>query len=354
MGNLEKALNQINKTYGVGTVVRGDQASSLKIERVSWGAFALDVETGGGVPKGRIVSIHGPFSSGKTSLALKLAHQVQQNEEPNKVVWVDAEGALDLPWAEKLGLDLKKTYIVQPDEGPKGLDIAEELVKTKEIGLLVIDSVANIVPTQETESSMEEWQMGLHARLINKFIRKISMALQPGNLTGAGNKCIVTLLNQERATMDKYHPITTPGGKGKEFAASIIVALRRGDWISDEEGKKVMGHEIHFKVEKNKTFPPKREGSFDFYFMDGPLFKGGEIDNEKSVILYGVEKSFIERAGAIYRYRNQAFKGKEELLKFFKSHPAEIHHLRDKLIDVSPKIDRETVLTPKKLKFKLK
>lgn len=354
--SLASTIAKINKTYGEGTCIFASDAKALEVERVPWGIFSIDVEIGGGVPMGRITQIHGPYSSGKTTLAVKLAAQVQKLPKVNKVAWIDAEGAFDRKWFEGLGMDMKKTIIVQPDEGPKGLDMAEELVRTREIGLLVVDSVANIVPIKEIEESIENQGMALHARLINKFIRKISMALMPGNLTGSGNKCIVLLLNQERQTMNKYQPIVTPGGMGKEFAASLILGIRRGDWISGESAKMIAGHEIHFKVEKNKTYPPKREGMFDFYFKPCHPFQAGDIDNEKSVILYGIEKFIIERTGSIYHFDGKKFKGKEPLLEYFKDHPEKVERLKEQLIAVTPA--RNTIEVnghvKKKKKFKLR
>lgn len=356
--SLASVMAAINKTYGQGTIAMASDAKSINVKRLSTGIFALDVETGGGLPQGRVVSIHGPESSGKTTLAAKFAGQVQKKPKQNRVAWVDLEGAFDREWFEKQGMDLDKTILVQPDAGAKGLDIAEELLRTGELGMLVVDSVSMVVPDQEIEESIEHQGMALQARLINKFMRKIGMAMQPGDLTGDGNQCIVLLINQERATMDKYHPITMPGGKGKEYAASIIIGIRRGDWIAEEgDAKKFVGHEIHFKTEKNKCSPPKKAGVFDFYFSDCDPFKAGAVDNEKSVILYGVEKFIIERAGSIYKYKNQAFKGKEELLEYFKAHPKEVEELKSRLIDVTPRLSKEVEEKPKaksKLKFKMR
>jgi recombination protein RecA len=332
-------------------------AKSINVKRLPTGIFALDVEIGGGLPQGRIVAIHGPESSGKTTMAAKFAGQVQKKPKQNKVAWIDLEGAFDRDWFEKQGMDLDKTILVQPDAGAKGLDIAEELLRTGELGMLVVDSVAMVVPDQEIEESIEHQGMALQARLINKFMRKIGMALQPGDLTGEGNQCIVLLLNQERATMDKYHPIVTPGGKGKEFAASIIIGIRRGDWIAEEgDAKKFVGHEIHFKTEKNKCSPPKKAGVFDFYFSACHPFEAGAVDNEKSILLYGVEKFIIERSGSIYSYKGQKFKGKEELLEYFKGHPKEVEDIKQQLLQITPRL-KEALDEPKakkKTAFKLR
>jgi len=353
--SIASIMTQINRTYGEGTVIYGSQAGALKIDRVSTGVFSLDIEIGGGLPKSRIVQIHGPWSSGKTSLAIKISQQVQMLKPPhNKVVWIDAGEGFDMDWAISLGMDMDNLIIVRPDEGPKGLDIAEEFVKSGEIGLLVVDSVAHIVPTAEIEESLENQQMGLHARLINKFIRKISMALQSKNLKEKGNPCIVLLLNQERQTMDKYHPITTPGGMGKEFAASIVIGLRRGEWIGDTKNtKKIVGHEIKFKVEKNKTFPPKKEGAFDFYFSDCDPMKAGSIDTEKSVVLYGIEREFIHRGGAIYTYNGTKFKGKSELLSYFEKNPSEVAKIKEQILAVIPVKANREIVVKKSIKFKL-
>lgn len=347
MSELNKVIKDINKTYGEGTVCLASDAKVLPIRRIEWGIFSLDCELGGGLPYGRVVQLHGPYSSGKTTLALHLARNVQKSARQKMVAWIDAEGAFDTEWAKSQGVDLTKLIICRPDAGQKGLDIAEELVRTRECGLLVVDSLANIVPKEELENSMEDQQMGLLARVINKFIRKVTMALQPidGMLEEKNsNDCIVLLLNQERATMDKYHPITTPGGMGKDFASSITVSIRRGTWIAEKQGDQeiVVGYEIFFKIEKNKTAPPKRDGTFDFYLRTTPNFNVGEVDNMKSVILYGIQHNIIERKGSFYTFNGKRCQGKEEIIEYLKKSPDEYELMKNqvlKLYSVNMSID---------------
>jgi len=346
LGKLEEVLERVNKTYGSGTICRASEAKTLPVERVESGVFALDYEIGGGFPKSRVTQIHGPFSSGKSLIGLKLTKSVQSQKRNSVVFWLDLEGVFDKEWAEVNGVDLKRLLISQPEYGQKGLDIAEEVVRSRECGLLVVDSVAAVIPKEEQEVSIEEWQMGLQARVINKFIRKITSALQPTDLRDykTANECIVLLLNQERATMDKFHPIVTPGGWGKEFAASIVIGLRRGDWI--EEDKRKVGHEICFRVEKNKTYTARRDGLFDFYIDETKGFKKGEIDNVKSIVLVGIDRGFIKRSGSYYSFIGKRFQGREELVDHFKRSTDTVEVLKSSLYALQKKerLSGETVL----------
>ena len=331
---IKRVMNAINKSYGEGTIVLGSEAKKLKVRRIKSGIFELDYELGGGFPLKRIVQIHGPFSSGKTSIAFKLASSVQKKKQKFMVGYIEVEGTLDIDWAKTLGIDEDK--LVLPPEVPNGqaaLNIAEELVKTGEFGLVVIDSLAQVTPQEEIDNPVEKWTMGLQARLINKWIRKIVPALHVKAEDGTDNECILLILNQERDSMDQYAPPITPGGRGKDFAASINVQIRKGDWIDNGKtgsAKKSVGHEIKFNVRKNKTFARARTGVMDFYFSDAVSsgMKKGQFDNIKSIVLKSVDLGLIIRAGAFYKYKGKKYQGQKRLVEALEKSPATLKSLR--------------------------
>lgn len=335
---LNKIMKEVNSNFGEGTLCLASEAKCLHVNRIQWGIFPLDCEMGGGVPLGRVIQLHGPYSSGKTTLALYLARNVQKYSKQKMIAWIDAEGVFDTEWAKQVGVDLGKLLICRPQTGQKGLDIAEELVKTRECGLLVIDSIANIAPKEELEGAMEDQQIGLLARVINKFIRKITMALQPDSLTDnkMRNDAIVLLLNQERDTINPYAPKTTPGGRGKDFASSVTIEIRRGSWISEGTGedKDIVGQEIFFKIEKNKTAAPKRTGMFDFYFKNTKMFHIGEIDNGKTILNYAIQHSIIQRSGSFYTFESKKWQGRESAIEYFKHHPEDFQKVSDRVLQL--------------------
>jgi recombination protein RecA len=335
---LNRVVKEINNNFGEGTLCLASEAKTLPVKRLLWGIFSLDCEIGGGVPLGRVIQLHGPYSSGKTTLALYLAKNVQQLAKQKMVAWVDTEGVFDIEWAKQMGINLDKLLICRPQTGQRGLDIAEEVVKTHECGLLVIDSIANITPKEEIENAMEDQQIGLLARIVNKFIRKVTMALQPEGLIDEKmrNDCIILLLNQERSTINPYQPKTTPGGRGKDFASSVTIELRRGSWISEGTGedKDIVGQEIYFKVEKNKTAPPQRTGLFDFYFKNTDSFKIGEIDNNKSILNYAIQHTVIQRSGSFYIFEGKKWQGKDAAIEYFKHHPEDFQKVKDRVLQL--------------------
>jgi recombination protein RecA len=314
-----QVMNKINKTYGEGTVVLGNEAKHMKVRRIKSGIFDLDYEIGGGFPLGRVVQIHGPFSSGKTTIAMLLAAQIQKKKSKNLVAYLDVEGTFDIDWAKTLGVQPDK-LLLPPNvmSGQAALNIAEELVQTGDLGLVVIDSLAAVTPNEEVDAPIDNWTMGLQARLINKFIRKIVVANSKKSEDGTDNECIVLMLNQERDSMDKYKPIQTPGGRGKDFASSLTIQIRKGEWIEDGKGskKKVVGHVINFKVLKNKTFPRAREGQFDFYFDKASWgMKKGQVDNTKSIVLKAIELGLIKQGGAWFSYNGKQYQGQDKLVE---------------------------------------
>jgi len=325
MGELEKIINEINRQYP-GSVMRLGKCAYTKKKRVSTGSFALDMATGGGIPEGSIIEMFGPLSSGKTFSALKLVAEVQKIGR--KAAYIDLENAIDLEWCEKLGVNNKELIISQPSSAEQAIDTVDKLVRSRELGIIVIDSLASMTPLIEIESSAEDQQMGVAARLANKMVRKVQSALQPVDL-GKGesyNRCIVVFINQIRMKIGVLYgnPETTPCGKGVGFCAAIRIRLSRKEWLQEGTGvnKKTVGQVVAFKTVKNKTYEPFRVGTFNIYFKDG------SIDNYASIIQYGIFYEYIKRAGAIYTFEKKKFKGKVALINHLKAHPKLVGKLK--------------------------
>jgi recombination protein RecA len=286
---LEAALSQINKQFGAGSAMRLGDKPQMKIETTSTGSLAIDIALGvGGLPKGRIVEIYGPESSGKTLFCLEHIAEVQR--KGGTAAFVDAEHALDPEWAAKVGVDVDNLIISQPSSGEQALEITEKLVRSGAVDVVVVDSVAALTPQKELDGDMGDAQMGLQARLMSQGLRKITAATNVTHTT-------VIFINQLREKIGVMFgsPETTTGGKALKFYASIRLDIRRIEQI--KEGSDVIGNRTRIKVIKNKVAPPFKQAEFDIFFT-----KGNEgFSRESDILTVGVDKGVLKRAGAWYQ-----------------------------------------------------
>ena len=300
--NLESTISQIERNFGKGSVMRLGQDENIEIETVSSGSLSLDLALGiGGLPRGRVIEIYGPESSGKTTLALHVISEAQK--DGGTCAFIDAEHALDPVYARKLGVDTDNMLISQPDSGEQGLEIADTLVNSNAIDVLVIDSVAALVPRAELEGDMGDSHMGLHARLMSQALRKLTGSISKTN-------AMVIFINQIRQKIGVMfgNPETTTGGNALKFYASIRMDIRRIGAIKDRE--KIIGNQTRVKVVKNKLAPPFKTVEFDIMYGEG-ISKNGEI------LDLATDKNLIEKAGAWYSYKNERIGQGRENAKVF-------------------------------------
>ena len=304
---LETALSNIERSFGKGSVMRLGDQKALDIEAVSTGSLGLDIALGiGGLPKGRIVEIYGPESSGKTTLSL---HAVAEAQKDGGVcAFIDAEHALDPSYAAKLGVDLDDLLVSQPDTGEQALEIADTLVRSGAVDLLVIDSVAALTPRAEIEGEMGDSLPGLQARLISQALRKLTASISK-------SKCMVIFINQIRMKIGVMFgsPETTSGGNALKFYASVRLDIRRIGAIKDRD--ETIGNQTRVKVVKNKVAPPFRQVEFDILYGEG-ISKTGEL------IDLGVKCEVVEKAGSWYSYKEERIgQGREKTRQFLKDNP---------------------------------
>jgi recombination protein RecA len=304
---LDIAVGQIEKQFGKGSIMRlGQKGAIAPIDAISTGAISIDFALGvGGVPRGRVVEVFGPESSGKTTLALQIIAEAQK--AGGMAAFVDAEHALDAQYAQKLGVDLENLLVSQPDNGEQALEIVEVLIRSGGVDVVVVDSVAALVPKAEIEGEMGEAQMGLQARLMSQALRK---------LTGVVSKSKTTLLfiNQLREKIGVMfgNPETTTGGRALKFYASVRMDIRRIASIKD--GDVVVGGRTRVKVVKNKVAPPFREAEFDIMYGEG-------ISKEGDLLDMAVEKRIVEKSGAWFAYGGERLgQGRENAKQFLKEH----------------------------------
>ena len=321
---LTAALGQIEKQFGKGTVMRmGDRASDA-VAAISTGSLNLDIALGiGGLPRGRVVEIYGPESSGKTTLTLQVIAQAQK--AGGTAAFIDAEHALDPTYAEKLGVNIDDLLVSQPDTGEQALEIADMLVRSGAVDVVVVDSVAALTPKAEIEGEMGEMQVGLQARLMSQALRKLTGNIKRSN-------CMVIFINQLRMKigmmMPGQNPETTTGGNALKFYASVRLDIRRIGAI--KSGDEIIGNQTKVKVVKNKMAPPFKVVNFEILYGQG-------ISREGELIDIGVEHKFVEKAGAWYSYGGERLgQGKESARQYLKDNPsvaAEIDaKLREKLL----------------------
>tara|TARA_B100001029_G_scaffold177699_1_gene182870 strand:+ start:4387 stop:5460 length:1074 start_codon:yes stop_codon:yes gene_type:complete len=305
---LEAALGQIEKAFGKGSVMKlGQTHESVDIEAISTGSLGLDIALGiGGLPRGRIVEIYGPESSGKTTLALHAAAEAQK--KGGVCAFVDAEHALDPAYAKKLGVDIDELVISQPDAGEQALEIADTLVRSGAIDVLVVDSVAALVPRAELEGEMGDTHVGLQARLMSQALRKLTSSISKSN-------CLVIFINQIRLKIGVMfgNPETTSGGNALKFYASVRLDIRRIGAIKDRDD--IVGNQTRVKVVKNKVAPPFRVVEFDIMYGEG-ISKTGEL------LDLGVNANIVEKAGAWFSYNGERIgQGRENAKKFLIENP---------------------------------
>jgi recombination protein RecA len=312
---LETALGQIERNFGKGSIMRLGKNPAMDIEALSTGSLSLDVALGiGGLPKGRIIEIYGPESSGKTTLALHVLAEAQKNGGVG--AFIDAEHALDPVYAAKLGVDLDDLLVSQPDAGEQALEIADTLVRSGAIDVLVIDSVAALTPRAELEGEMGDSLPGLQARLMSQALRKITASVSK-------SKTMVIFINQIRMKIGVMYgsPETTTGGNALKFYSSVRLDIRRIGQIKERD--EVIGNQTRVKVVKNKVAPPFRQVEFDIIYGEG-ISKTGEL------IDLGVKANIIEKSGSWFSYGSQRIgQGRENARKFLKDNPATAAEIED-------------------------
>jgi len=303
--NLSGTLGEIEKKYGKGAVMRLGESQTVDIDAIPTGSITLDMALGiGGVPKGRVVEIYGPESSGKTTLSLHIVAQAQKRGEV--AAFIDAEHALDPEYAKRIGVDTKNLLISQPDTGEQALDIVESLVRSNSVGIIVVDSVAALVPRAEIEGEMGDAHMGLQARLMSQAMRKITAHVSKSKTT-------VIFINQLRMKIGVMfgNPETTTGGNALKFYSSIRMDIRRIESL--KQGDTNIGNRVRVKVVKNKVAPPFRQAEFDLMFNKG-------ISREGELIDLGVHRGIIGKAGAWYEYDGEKIgQGKEAAKEFLRA-----------------------------------
>ena len=315
---LAAALSQIEKQFGKGSIMRlGEKDIAKDVEVVSTGSLGLDLALGiGGLPRGRIVEIYGPESSGKTTLTLSVIAQMQKIG--GTAAFIDAEHALDPQYAQKLGCNVSELLISQPDNGEQALEIADMLVRSGSVDVVVIDSVAALTPKAEIEGEMGEPQMGLQARLMSQALRKLTANIKRSNT-------LVIFINQIRMKIGVMfgNPETTTGGNALKFYASVRIDIRRIGSI--KKGEEVVGNETRAKVVKNKVAPPFRQAEFDILYGEG-------ISLEGELIELGVLYKMIEKSGAWYSYgKDRIGQGKDNTREFLKEHPEMAKEIENKI-----------------------
>lgn len=314
---LQAALAQIERQFGKGTVMRMGDKEQLAIPAISTGSLGLDVALGiGGLPKGRIIEIYGPESSGKTTLTLQVIAEAQR--QGGNCAFIDAEHALDPVYAAKLGVNVDQLIVSQPDTGEQALEVTDMLVRSGAVDVLIVDSVAALTPRAEIEGEMGDHHVGLQARLMSQALRKIT-----GNIKNAN--CLVIFINQIRMKIGVMfgNPETTTGGNALKFYASVRLDIRRIGAV--KEGEEVIGSETRVKVVKNKVAPPFKQAEFQILYGSG-------INRLGEVVDYGVKLGLIDKAGAWYSYQgNKIGQGKNNVMKFLQENPAVAQELEQKV-----------------------
>jgi len=331
---LDSALANIERQFGKGSVMRLGDEGRAPVEVIPTGSIALDIALGiGGLPRGRVVEIYGPESSGKTTVAL---HAVANAQKAGGIAaFIDAEHALDPEYAQKLGVDIDALLVSQPDTGEQALEIADMLVRSGAIDIIVIDSVAALVPRAEIEGEMGDSHVGLQARLMSQALRKITGALSNSNTT-------MIFINQLREKIGVMFgsPETTTGGKALKFYSSVRLDVRRIETLKD--GTDAVGNRTRCKVVKNKMAPPFKQAEFDIIYGQG-------ISREGSLIDIGVDQGFVRKAGAWYTYEgDQLGQGKENARTFLRDNPDLADELEKKIkekLGIGPQVDQPIDLT---------
>lgn len=317
---LDSVLAQIEKQYGKGAIMKlGESAGNTDIEVIPTGCLTLDLALGiGGMPRGRMIEIYGPESSGKTTVALHVVAEAQKMG--GVAAFVDAEHALDPVYAKKLGVNLDELYVSQPDSGEQALDIVDALVRSSAVDIIVVDSVAALTPKAEIEGDMGDSHVGLQARLMSQALRKLTAIVNK-------SKTCVIFINQLREKVGVMfgNPETTPGGKALKFYASIRIDVRKADLLKDSDG--AMGNKTKAKIVKNKLAPPFRLAEFDIIYGEG-------ISREGCVIDMGVEYGVLEKSGAWFSYNGEKVaNGRDKMRQYLKDNPEVMMEIDQKIRD---------------------
>lgn len=315
---LERAIAQIEKQYGAGSIMKMDESQRAKVEGISTGSLSLDIALGGvGVPRGRIIEFYGPESSGKTTLAL---HCIANAQKAGGVAaFIDAEHALDTTWARKVGVDISALLLSQPDTGEQALDIAEMLVKSNAVDIIVIDSVAALVPSAELQGDMGQSHVGLQARLMSQALRKLTGAISK-------SKTCLIFINQIRMKIGVMfgNPETTPGGNALKFYASVRVDIRRVQTLTI--GEEAVGNRVRARVVKNKVAAPFKTAEFDILFDSGINYYGDVLDT-------AVECGIVEKSGAWFAYgKTKLGQGRDAACKLLAESPDLLEELKHKVL----------------------
>ena len=316
---LAKALGLIEKQYGKGAIMRLGENASMAVDHIPTGSIGLDCALGiGGLPRGRIVEIFGPESSGKTTVALHCIAEAQK--AGGEAAFIDAEHALDPVYAQALGVDIDSLLVSQPDTGEQGLEIAEALVRSGALDIVVVDSVAALVPRQEIEGEMGDSFVGLHARMMSQAMRKLAGSIAKSN-------CVAIFINQLREKVGVVYgnPEVTTGGRALKFYASVRIDVRRIEHIKN--GTELLGSRTRCKVVKNKVAPPFREAEFDIMYGKGISYTGELVD-------LGVEYDLVQKSGAWFSMNGVRLgQGRENAKQYFEEHPEEAEELHQKIVE---------------------
>ena len=335
MKALDAALTQIEKAYGKGSVMKlGDSGANMNIETVPTGSLSLDLALGlGGIPKGRVIDVYGPESSGKTTVALHMVAEVQKRG--GIAGFIDAEHALDPVYAKNIGVDIDNLYISQPDNGEQALEITETMVRSGAVDIVIVDSVAALVPKAEIDGEMGESHMGLQARLMSQALRKLTGIISKSN-------CGVIFINQIREKIGVMfgNPETTTGGRALKFYASVRMDVRRTDSL--KQSGEVVGNHVRVKVVKNKIAPPFKEAEFDIMFGQG-------ISKEGDILDLAAKVDIVEKSGAWYAYQGSKIgQGRENAKTYLRDNPVICHEIENKVREhyglapsVLPELDGE-------------
>ncbi|HSX52905.1 MAG TPA: recombinase RecA [Patescibacteria group bacterium] len=306
------ALDQIEKQFGKGSIMKLGEGSKANVETISTGSLSLDIALGGGIPKGRVIEIYGPESSGKTTLSLHAIAEVQRNG--GTAAFIDAEHALDPSYAKRIGVDVENLLLSQPDNGEQALEITETLVRSNAVDIIVVDSVAALVPRAEIEGDMGDSHMGLQARLMSQALRKLTGVI-------SRSKATVIFINQIRMKIGVMfgNPETTTGGNALKFYASVRMDIRRIAQI--KQGEEIIGNRTRVKVVKNKVAPPFRQAEFDIMYNEGISRPGDVLD-------LAVEKEIVEKSGAWFAYKGEKIaQGREGAKKYLAANPKVMEEL---------------------------
>jgi recombination protein RecA len=303
---LDLAVSQIEKQFGAGSIMRLGDAGKIHVETISTGSLSLDIALGGGLPKGRVIEIFGPEASGKTTVCLHAVAEIQK--AGGTAAYIDAEHALDPNYAARLGVDVDKLLISQPDSGEQALEVVETLVRSNAVDIIVVDSVAALVPQAEIEGDMGDAVMGMQARLMSQALRKLTAVI-------SRTKCTVIFVNQLRMKIGVMfgNPETTTGGQALKFYSSVRMDIRRISQI--KQGDRVIGNHVRVKVVKNKVAPPFREAEFDIMYNEG-------ISREADLVDLATNYGVLNKSGAWYEYNGQKIaQGREAAKQYLRENP---------------------------------